>query len=401
MKLFLALGPGDIVGARQAALAGLAIPGTSIAFSEQIFSLCQSRDIATLAISYNDRRDAVVDGNIKIENRPRILNGGGVRFHFSVLLYALYLAIRARRFGADFAIVDSGTTHYFALSVFWLLRIPVAVNLHNVLWPPEFPPARSIDRVILWLNAKFFRHIAAGAIGVSPACQLQVREIARYRIPFYQYRCQYLSNGFHSAPPYRGGPFRIAFVGRVEVNKGVLDLIDIAEQLQTGSNAEVVFDICGDGGALSRLKTEVDERKVQDRIVVHGRLERDALLEIYRSAHAVIVPTRSDFCEGMPQTCAEAVLSDLPVITSLVSNAFDVIGPACVKAETDNIGSYVCAIIALIERRELYDQLRSECQNLSKQFLDMNQGYAAAVGRLLGELSPTSRGISGGKMEAE
>lgn len=51
-----------------------------------------------------------------------------------MLWYAAYLALRAKKYGADLAVIDSVTTHYFALVFFWFARIPVAVNLHNVLW---------------------------------------------------------------------------------------------------------------------------------------------------------------------------------------------------------------------------------------------------------------------------
>jgi len=386
VRLFLALGPGDIVGARRAALAGIAVPVTSIAFSEQIFSFCRAHDITTLALSSNGRRDNLQDDKIRMENRPRMLDGGGIRFHISMLLYAVYLAFRARRFKADLAIVDSGTTHYFALTVFWLLGVPVAVNLHNVLWPNGFPPVRKMNRLILWLNSMFFRHIAIGAVGVSPECERQVKAVAHYPITFHQYRCQFLSDGFRSALPYRGGDFRVAFVGRAEVNKGLLDLVDIADQLRSASKVKVIFDICGDGAALAELKSRIDKYNLRDRMIVHGRLVRSDLLEVYANVHAVIVPTRSTFGEGMPQTCAEAVLSCLPVITNPVTNAYDVIGPACARAETNDIGSYVRAILSLIEHPGSYDQLRSKCESLSKQFLDMDQGYAAAVGRLLHEI---------------
>jgi len=388
MKLFFGLGPGDIVGARRAALAGEAIQETSIAFSEQLFSFCRAQGIAVLAISSNSRRDELTDGSIRIENRPHLLRGSGIRFHMAMLTYAAYLAFRARRFGADIAIIDSGTTHYFALTAFWLLGIPVAVNLHNVLWPSGFPPDGRVSRTIFSLNAMFFRHIAVGAVGVSPECERQVRTVARYPVPFYQYRCQFLEQGFRSGKPYQGGTFRIAFVGRAEMDKGLLDLIDIANQLRSASNPKFVFDVCGDGTALSELRKKVDDCGLHDLLIIHGRLERSRLLDIYANAHAVIVPTRSTFCEGMPQACAEATLSCLPVVTSQVTNAFDVIGLACVRAETNDIDSYVRAIRSLVERPEFYDRLRSECPSLSKQFVDMEQGYGAAVRRLISDLFP-------------
>ncbi|WP_198034826.1 glycosyltransferase family 4 protein [Bradyrhizobium sp. WSM1417] len=329
--------------------------------------------------------DRLEDETIAMENRPKPLrNRGGLLFHLSQILYGAYLAFRAARFGADVAIIDSGSTHYFVLMLFRALRIPVAVNLHNVLWPAGFPPAGPVPRIIRALNRLFFRFAAAGAIGVSPECERQVVSESRYRTPFFQYRCQFRPDGFRQALPYEAGPFRIVFVGRAERNKGVLDIAQMAAKLEAVAPVKVVFEICGDGPALPELRTIIEQERLGDLINVHGRLERDALLGVYAASHAAIVPTRSDFTEGMPQVCAEAVLSGLPVITSQVANAFDVIGPATIRAETDDVGSYVKAIVALIESAALRSQIWAECQSLSLQFLDRSQSYPAAVDRLLG-----------------
>jgi glycogen synthase len=145
----------------------------------------------------------------------------------------------------------------------------------------------------------------------------------------------------------------------------------------------VIFELCGDGTALADLREMIVQNGLADFVMAHGRLEREKLLEIYAKSHAAIVPTRSNFTEGMPQVCAEAVLSNLPVITSQVTNAFDVIGPATIQAETDNIQSYVAAILALIETPSLYNDLRSECPRLSIQFLDRSKSFPAAVDDML------------------
>lgn len=384
LRLFVTLGPGDIVGARRSRLAGEAVNETSIAFSEQLFAYCRSLNIQTLAISSNGRTDRLEDSPITLENRPRLLNNrGGVRFHLSLILYGFYLAIRARQFRADVAVIDSGTTHYFALVPFAVLGIPVAVNLHNVLWPRGYPPRGKMNSIIRFLNRLFFRYIAAGAIGVSPECERQVLTESRRRMPFFQYRCQFNAKGFQSSEPYRSGLFRIAFVGRAEENKGILDLTRIAAELRAGCSSNIVFEVCGDGPALLDLRTIIEQKRLTDGVIVHGRLERNELLSVYARCHAVIVPTRSNFTEGMPQVCAEAVLSGIPVITSHVTNAFDVIGPAIIHAETDDISSYVRAIQLLAGNQELYWKLRSACSKLAPQFLDRSQSYPAAIDRLL------------------
>jgi glycogen synthase len=389
MKLFVALGPGDIVGAAFSKQVGNEIPLPSIKFSEQLFSYCKLNRIETLGVSSHHRRERFRDGMIWIENQPKILQGRrGLSFHLATLHYACYLAFRAKRFGANLAIIDSGTTHYFLLAMFRLLGIRVAVNLHNVLWPVGFPPQKKVHRIIRSLNAWFFRNMASGAIGVSPECERQILSESRNSIPFFQYRCQYLAEGFQPSKAYKAGTFRIACVGRAEESKGFIDITKISERLQSKSPVPVVFDMCGDGPAIPALQKIVREKNLTNSVVVHGHLERKALLNIYANSHAVIVPTRSTFAEGMPQVCAEAVLSGLPVITSPVSNAFDVIGPAIIRAETDNIESYVDAILKLVGNRELYIELRGQCPALSEQFLDPSQSYAAAVERLILTLFP-------------
>ncbi|KRQ94735.1 hypothetical protein CQ12_04185 [Bradyrhizobium jicamae] len=388
LRLFVALGPGDIVGARRSQLAGKSINETSIAFSEQLLAYCRLRSIRTFAVSSNSRIDELGDGPVNIENCSKPLAGrSGARFHLSLILYGLQLAIRARRFGATVAVIDSGTTHYFVLAFFRILGIPVIVNLHNVLWPRGFPPRGRLHRAIRSLNSLFFTHVCAGAIGVSPECERQIISESRGKVPFSQYRCQFKLAGFRTAPLHTPGVFRIVFVGRAESNKGVLDIPLMARGLRKRASARVIFEVCGDGPALSELKSIVREHRMEDEVIVHGRLERDALLGVYARCNAVIVPTRSNFTEGMPQVCAEAVLSGIPVITSEVANAFDVIGSATVHAQTDNVESYINAILSLIEDQALYQRLRAECPTLALQFLDRSQSYPAALDRLLETLT--------------
>ena len=53
------------------------------------------------------------------------------------IVYAPRSAWMARAFRADLALIDSGSAHYFALAVFRLVGVPIAVNMHNVRWPPR------------------------------------------------------------------------------------------------------------------------------------------------------------------------------------------------------------------------------------------------------------------------
>jgi glycosyltransferase involved in cell wall biosynthesis len=361
---------------------------TQIIFSGQFLEYCRQRSIETLVLPYN--RNNLRDGILHLENQPRRFESAkGFCYHVSRISYALYLAIRARRFGADLAIIDSGSAHYFALAFFRMLGIPVVINFHNILWPKGFEPRGRLTRLLRWFDGWFFRLAAAATAGIPPECGIQVRELAGWALPFYEYRSQYRDGEFshdRHNPDWR--PFRVAFVGRAERSKGVLDIADIAHRIRESSAIPIIFEVCGDGSALPELVRAVAERGLEDVVRIHDRLPQSDLLQLYKRAHAVIVPTRGDFCEGLPAVCAEAVLADMPIITSRLTNALPVLGPALVEVEPESVESYAGAIIKLAKDRTAYDRLCNACPKLATQFLDRSQSYPAAIDRLIGHLFP-------------
>ena len=179
----------------------LVLSETSITFSGQLLEYCRRRNIEILALSHNRRIDSLSDGPLHVVNRPRRFMGrGGIWYHLSCVAYGLYLATRARRFDANLAIIDSGSAHYFALASFRLLGIPVVINFHNTLWPNGFKPKGRLAKLISAFDGWFFQHIAAGALGCSPECGWEVRQVAGLSLPFFEYRNQFRREGFQGAP---------------------------------------------------------------------------------------------------------------------------------------------------------------------------------------------------------
>lgn len=386
----MTLGPGDLVqDFRRHADEQLVRGETSITFSQQAFNLIESRGFQSLAVSYNPRRARFRKGMIETVNLPKPLAGSsGMRYHLSQLLYAVRLTTMAKRYGTDLAVIDSGTSQYFMLELFRLAGIPVAVNMHNVRWAQGFEPNGRLTRAIRKLDSRFLRRTAIAALGCSPECARQARADGADALPFYLWAGQYDAIGFQpDQPPPADGPFNILFVGRVEQSKGVFDLISMARKLEGRQGRPVRFEVCGDGSALADLRAAVAHAGMEDRIVIRGRLERAALLEAYAQCHAVIVPTRGDFTEGMPLVCAEAMLAARPVITSAVSNALAVIGSSIVEAVPEDVDSYVSAINTLVDDPMLWERLSANTRENRAQFLDRSCSYAAALDRLFAQVS--------------
>ena len=169
MRLFYAAtGPANLIASHEAWAAGMQNPTeVSITFSSQVQQFC--RDVQARAFFVSTHPDGLrmESRDFTIEHRPK-RQRAGLRYHVEELRYGIGLLNSARRFRANVAVLDSGTTHYFIMSLFRLFGIQVIPVLHNTLWPAGFRPTRRRDRLIHWLDAKFFRNFPLATIAVSP-----------------------------------------------------------------------------------------------------------------------------------------------------------------------------------------------------------------------------------------
>jgi glycogen synthase len=391
VRIFYAAGPGDIIAAHGHWRRGDHDPSeVAITFSSQVADFCRARGAPAWFVSYHPRRETLRDGELVLEHRPRpaASERGGLLHHLGQLAYGFGLWRSARRFRADVAIVDSGSTHPFALSLFPLSGIDVVPVLHNTLWPRGFPPRRPLPRLVLWLDAFFWRFGPRATLCVSPECARQVDALTRGRSrPLHDVRAQFRGEYFASIPPppHAARPFRLLFIGRINRSKGVFDLLEMAARLEAERPGQVRFEVCGSGPDLDALASERSARGLEGAVALHGWTSLEALREIYARCHAAIVPTRSSFIEGLAMSAAEATLAGRPVITSAVVPALEVLRPACLEAITDDVASYVAAIRRLQDDAALYARLRAACPAAAAPFLDRDLGLAAVLGRVLGE----------------
>jgi glycosyltransferase involved in cell wall biosynthesis len=373
-RIVYAAGPGNVIQAHKHWTAGEADPSqVSITFSSQFEDFCQDIGAKAYIVSYNDKKQIFHDGPFILEHRPKLMRDAvGIRYHFREMLYAFSLLATAVRFRANWALLDSGTTHYFAMSLFRLAGIRVVVILHNTLWPNGYPPNSRSQKLISLFDSIFFRWVADAIIGVSPVCLRQVEQLTGVRHKFmYQIRAQYCPEVFATIPPpppLDRGYFRILFLGRIDNAKGAFDILEIAQKIESRAPRRVRWDICGDGPLYEQLRIKHGKMGLGPVVTLHGWLTPEMQHDLRALSHAVIVPTRSNFAEGFAMTAAEAILSGRPVITNAVVPALEVLRPACVEARTDEIDSYVEQILKLMNDPEWYGSLCEACPALQKQF---------------------------------
>lgn len=112
----------------------------------------------------------------------------------------------------------------------------------------------------------------------------------------------------------RRAPIQLLFVGRLEVPKGVPELIDAAERL---ADRGVDFELSLVGGG--PLHGELSRRFPEDRdsgIRVTGAIsDRARLMRLYERADIFILPTHH---EGFPRVLYEAMIKSTAIVTTMV-----------------------------------------------------------------------------------
>ena len=93
----------------------------------------------------------------------------------------------------------------------------------------------------------------------------------------------------------------------------------------------------------------------------------------------MIVPTTTDFVEGLNKVILEGVLAGRPVIASAVCPALDVVRDAVVEVAPDDAAGYRDAILQLRGDPELYARKRRACVDYKEQFYDPANSWAAAL----------------------
>jgi glycosyltransferase involved in cell wall biosynthesis len=389
-RVFYSAGPGDIIEAHKYWKRKEHCPTeVSITFSGQFADFCEEIGAEAYLVSYHPRKDLIHDGPFVLENRPKPMPGSsGLKFHLAETIYGLRLLATAVRFRAHAAVLDSGGTYYFLTSLFRLAGIQLVPVLYNSLWPSGFPPTRPVPRLILWLDSLFFRWMTRAVIGISPECTRQVDQLTRgHHAPLLQVRPQFIPEYFEQIPPpppFDQRPFRIMYIGRINLSKGVFDILEMAQKVESKAPGQVRWEICGSGPDLERLKERHHEMALGPIVQIHGWTSLPELIQVYARSHAAIVPTRSSFTEGLAMTAAEAILAGRPLISNPVVPALEILRPACVEARTNDVDSYVEAVLRLTSDREYYESLRHACPVLAKQFYDREQGLAAVLRRVIG-----------------
>jgi glycosyltransferase involved in cell wall biosynthesis len=230
----------------------------------------------------------------------------GLRAVFRLLPYLWQLVGAARRSAIFHVMANSGWSwHLFAapaVVIGRLFRVPVVVNYrggeaetflaraaHRVL--PTLRRAQALVVPSGYLQEVFARH------GVASRVVPNIIDLGRFR------------------PEVAGGR---AFGPHIVVTRNLEPIYDVACAIRAFARVRKVLpaatmSIAGSGPERTALEALAGQLGLRGSVAFTGRLDRDAIAELYRSADIALNPTRVD---NMPNSVLEAMASGVPVVST-------------------------------------------------------------------------------------
>jgi glycosyltransferase involved in cell wall biosynthesis len=178
------------------------------------------------------------------------------------------------------------------------------------------------------------------------------------------------------------GAVRLLFLGWLERDKGIFELLNACRQLST--TLLFSLDIAGEGNASAEARAVVDRHKLTDMVHFRGWLRDEALHQALRDADVLVLPS---WAEGLPNAMIEAMAAGLAVVVTSVGAIPELITDrrSGMLVEPRSADSLAGALNEVINNRELCSKLAREGYRIAVREFEVE----AAADRLIAEIEDT------------
>ena len=167
---------------------------------------------------------------------------------------------------------------------------------------------------------------------------------------------------FNRADTCREDVIKLAYIGRLDLQKGLVELLQAFAELIYHHNYPLELHFTGweplsSRPVESKLRQMAAHLKVKDKIFFHGRKKvGEELNEMYRQADIYVIPS---YHEGFPRTILEAMANSCPVIATRVGSIPYYLEHEkhALLIEARSVDEIVIAVKRLIEEAELRQEL--------------------------------------------
>jgi glycosyltransferase involved in cell wall biosynthesis len=178
-----------------------------------------------------------------------------------------------------------------------------------------------------------------------------------------------------------GGTKRIIlFLGRIFILKGVFDLLQACTGiLRNRLNVKLVY--IGDGPDLDKLKQEIEDTDLDNKVVTLGNVQHVLLRFYIRQSVVLVTPTKRRFPEGRCMATLEGLVMGVPVITPNFGpfpyNIED--GVNGLLFEPDSVQDLKEKILTILDDSDTYKTLKAGAKQSSTYLVNPNRGFSDAI----------------------
>jgi len=281
-------------------------PSESIAFAAMQFGLNQLRMCRTIA-----RRDEEV-----------VLFFGATAYLLPILF--------ARLLGKTVVLEPRGNVP-LTLRLHWEQKIPtpLARGLAGIVWALEQAGYRLSDAIITYTPSM------AEELGLD-----------RYEEKLYPNGARYVDiEKFYPRVPFEERDDVVGFLGRLDEEKNVRMLAEVAKELPDG----ITFRFIGDGPLREELELELAEEVDSGQVEFTGWVEHDEVPQELSQLRLLVLP--SEPTEGLPTVILESMACGTPVMATPVSGVPDVVkdGETGFLLTSNNYSKLPMHIVSVVE----------------------------------------------------
>lgn len=248
--------------------------------------------------------------------------------------------------------------------------VPLTLRLH---WEERIPNpiARGLAGSVGLLERIGFR-LADHIITYTPSMADELN-LERYNSKLHTNGARYIdTEQFSSSTPFQERRPVVGFLGRIDEEKRIRTLAEVAHQLPDG----ITFVFAGDGALFQWLTSELSEEQTTGAVEVTGWINHENVPEVLNRFQLLIMPSQPT--EGLPTVILEAFACGTPVYATPVAGVPDVVcegktGFQMDELDADLIAEDVTRIIATDELSEISDNCR--------ELIECKYSFSAAVCR--------------------
>ena len=253
-------------------------------------------------------------------------------------------------------------------------HLPCVATLHSCVHDTALLPYKTVPQILyhrLWMHSRERSNLSCSQAVTAVSKYTSIQSERSFQISGIQPIANWINTDTFSpgSNPEAHEPFRLLFVGNINLRKGADLLPDIMSQL--GGSFELRFT-----GTKKQLR---EFGRLPENLVPLGRLtSTQQLVSAYRQSDALLLPTRM---EGLPLVALEAMACGLPIIGTDATSLPELVvsGESGLLCPQDDKAGFAAAVRRLREDPKAAKKMGARARELALAKFSENE----AVGKYI------------------